>query len=151
MVLQCFSDVTLIRESGTSLHGLGETLDLSLHEAVKVMNEAARHFKIVSPVPLLPGVAVCWSLPDGRMEGPGTVLTVDGQAPHRMLCVTNDETICSVEEADLVDIDPWPAIDARLEEAVDHAILEGEESPRLRKVREWLATHFDENKDQWMG
>lgn len=145
MVLQCFSDVTLVTKSGTSLHGPGERLELSLHEAVKVMLYAPQHFKIVAPLPLLPGVVVCWSLPDGRVVGPGTVLTVEGQPPHRMVFVTNHAALCSVKEADLVDVDPWPAIDARLEEAVDHAIVEGKESPRLREVREWIATHFDED------
>ncbi len=120
-------------------------LDLPLGEAVKVMNEASKHFKIIAPLPLLPGVMVCWSLPDGRTEGPGTVLTVEGRMPHRMLSVTNDEAICLVEEADLVDINPWPLIDSMLEEGVDRLIVEGEESPRIREVREWLTTHFDED------
>lgn len=146
MVLQCFSDVTLVTKSGTSLHGPGERLELSLHEAVKVMLYAPQHFKIVAPLPLLPGVVVCWSLPDGRIAGPGTVLTVEGRMPHRMLSVTSAEAICVVEEAGLVDIDPWPALDAKLDEEVDHFILEGEESPRRHEVHEWLETHFGEDE-----
>jgi len=146
MILQCFSDVTLVTKSGTSLHGPGERLELSFHEAVKLMLYAPQHFKIVAPLPLLPGVAVCWSLLDGRMEGPGTVLTVEGRMPHRMLSVTNAEAVCVVEEADLVDIDPWPALDAKLDEELDHVILEGEDSPRCHEVREWIVANFGEDE-----
>jgi hypothetical protein len=151
MILQCFSDATLITESGTRLYGPGELVTLPIHEAVKVMNLASDHFKIVKPTPLLPGVTVCWILPDDRVQGPGIVVQlVDGSPPDRRLSVLIDGALCWIKEQVIVDINPWPAIDAKLEEACDHAISEGEESPKVLEVREWLCTHFDEDKDPWM-
>lgn len=146
MLLLCFSDVTLITESGTSLIGPGETVNLPAPDALKVMGEASAHFKILAPTPLLPGVAVCWSLSDDRVQGPGIVAQIVGDSsPDRRLSVSIDEAQYWIAERDIVDINPWPAIDAKLEDAWPYLLVDGDESPKVQEVRAWLATHFDDD------
>lgn len=145
MRLQCFSDCTLIDSSGTRLIGPGEIVSLPIEDAVKVMNLVSTHFKILSPTPLLPGVAVCWTLND-QVQGPGIVLQVEGLEPVRVLSVETDGQLHRIAEPSVIDIDPWPAIDAKLEEAVDHVIRDGEDSPKVIEIREWLSTHFDDDR-----
>ncbi|MDF0674236.1 MAG: hypothetical protein P0120_07815 [Nitrospira sp.] len=149
MVLQCFSDCTLIAESGTRLIGPGELVMLPAREALRVMELARAHFKIVKPTPLLPGVVVCWASPDGCVKGPGIVQLVDGHLPDRRISVLNETGLRWICEEAVVDIDPWPAIDAKLEEAVDYVLLEGYESPKFIAVCDWIRTHFNEDKDLW--
>ncbi len=48
MVLQAFSDVTFIDENGTRLFGPGEILTLPMPDALKAMNLAHEHFKILA-------------------------------------------------------------------------------------------------------
>lgn len=150
MILQALSDCTLIDSSGTRLYGPGELVTLPMHDALKVMNLAQAHFKIIKPTPVIPGVAVCWILQTDRVQGPGIVQLVAGTPLTRLIAVLKEGELLWISEQSVIDIDPWPAIDAKLEEAVDHAIRDGEESPKVTAVREWLCTHFDEDKDPWM-
>lgn len=147
MVLQCFSDATLITSSGTSLYGPGELVTLPTHEAVKVMNLASDHFKIVKPTPLMPGVAVCWSLPNDRVQGPAIVQLVDGASPNRRISVLikEEDELRWIREQDILDINPWPAIDAKLEEAADLMLCQGEESPKFIEIQEWVLANFGES------
>lgn len=143
MRLQCFSDCTLIDSTGTRLIGPGEVISLPMHDAVKVMCLAHERFKILSPTPLLPGVAVCWSLED-RVQGPGIVMLVEGSAPARMLLVEHDGQLHRIAEQSVGDIDPWPAIDGKLEEQLQFILSEGLESEKVKEITEWVCTHFDE-------
>ncbi len=146
MILQSFCDCTLRDESGTRLIGPGELVTLPTETALKVMIDAPEHFKIIKPTPLLGGVAVCWALSDGRMHGPGIVQEVEGNSPNRRIAVVSDTGILWIDERNVIDINPWPAIDAKLEESVDHVIAYGEEAPKVLEVREWIYTHFDEDR-----
>lgn len=146
MVIQALSDTTLIDSSGTRLFGVGEKLILPTRDAVKVMLQAPAHFKILEPTPIIPGVALCWSLPDDRVQGPGTVQLVKGCRPHRVITVLHEGALLWIAEQSIIDIDPWPAIDAKLENAWPYLFIDGEESPKFIEVREWLFAHFDEDK-----
>ncbi|MBI5673487.1 MAG: hypothetical protein HZC50_09660 [Nitrospirae bacterium] len=129
----------------TRLLGPGELIELPSHLALKVLLKEPDHFKILKPLPMLPGVAVRWLLPDDTAQGPGLVQLVDGEPPNRQISVLHEEKLCWIHERDIVEIDPWPAIDAKLDETLERAISEGEESPKVLEVREWLCTHFDED------
>lgn len=144
ITLQVLSDCTITGPFGFRMHGPGELLTLPVHEALKVMNLEPSHFKIMSPTPLIAGVAVRWLLPDDRVQGPGLVQLVDGDYPDRRISVLLDGELRWIHERDIVEIDPWPAIDARLEEMADYYLIDGDESPKVQDCREWLVAHFGE-------
>lgn len=145
MLLQVLSDCTINGPFGFRVYGPGELLTLPARDALKVMILEPDHFKIIKPTPLIPGVVVCWLLPDDSAQGPGVVQLINGDPPNRRLSVLIDGELRWIHERDIIAIDPWPAIDAKLEEAVDHALSEGDESPKVLEVREWLSAHFDED------
>ncbi len=151
MILQVLSDCTITGPFGFRLYGPGELLTLPAYLAVRVVNLEPQHFKIMKPTPLIPGVAVRWLLPDDTAQGPGAVQLVDGERPNRRISVLIDGELRWIHERDIIEVDPWPAIDAKLEEAVDHLILEGEASPKLIPIQEWLVANFDEDQEQWIG
>ena len=144
MILQVLSDCTINGPCGFRMYGPGELLTLPAYQAVRVVNLEPEHFKIMKPTPLIPGAAVRWLLPDDTAQGPGAVQLVDGEPPNRRISVLIDGELRWIHERDITEVDPWPAIDAKLEEAVDVVILEGEESPKVLAIREWLVTHFEE-------
>lgn len=147
MVLQAFSDVTFIDETGTRLLGPGEIVNLPLHDAIMTMTLAHKHFKILSPTPLLVGVAVCWRLHDERVRGPAIVRLIEGNPPNRIVAVQADRELLWISEQSVIDSNPWPLIDATLVELYDAELLRGGlESPQIREVMEWLVRHFGEDR-----
>jgi hypothetical protein len=148
MTLQALSDITLVSESGVRLYGPGELVTLPIHEAMKTMLAAAKHFKIVKPTPLISGVTVRWLSDDDCVRGPGVVSMVDGSHPDRRVAVQMEGELRWIRERDLVEIDPWPAIDAKLEDAWPYLAIEGEESPKVIEVRDWMLAHFDD-REPW--
>ncbi len=70
---------------------------------------------------------------------------MDALRSARTVAVQVNGALSWVYERDIVEIDPWPVIDAKLEEAVDYAIREGEDSPKVLEIREWLNTYFEED------
>lgn len=152
MLLQALSDcvINIHDPLVTRLLGPGELIELPAHLAMKLLQYEPDHFKILKPLPLLPGVAVRWLLPDDTAQGPGMVQLVDGEPPNRQIAVLHEEKLWWIHERDIVEIDPLPAIHSKLDEALERVISEGEESPKVMEVREWLCTHFDEDKDPWM-
>lgn len=85
---------------------------------------------------------------DDTAQGPGIVQLVDGERPNRRISVLIEGELRWIHGWDITEIDPWPAIDGKLEEAVDHVIQEGEESRKLRAIQEWLHANFDEDGDR---
>lgn len=144
MILKAFADVTYISERGTSLYGIGEHLDLPLNEAYATLSRFPAHFKITAPTPLLVGVEICWRVHD-RLEGPCVVQLLDGCAPARRVAVQIDERLCWVEEACIVDINPWPLLDALVEQLYECAVTEGQESPRVAAVVAQMIAAFGED------
>jgi hypothetical protein len=147
MILQVLSDCTLNVNGDFRLYGPGELLTLPAYLAVRVVNLEPQHFKIMKPTPLIPGVAVRWLSPDDTAQGPGAVQLADGEWLNRRILVLIDGELRWIHERDITEVDPWPAIDAKLEEAVDHLILEGEASPKLVPIQEWLIANFEEDGD----
>lgn len=145
MVLQAFSDVTFTDENGTRLFGPGEILTLPMPDALKAMNLAHEHFKILSPTPIVLGAAVCWSSQRDCVRGPAIVQLIEGCVPNRRIAVEVEGEIFWIAEESVTDVDPWPAIDARLEAMVEYMLIDGDESPKIQEVREWLVTHFDDD------
>ncbi|MBL8073698.1 MAG: hypothetical protein JNL29_04970 [Nitrospira sp.] len=143
MVLQAFSDVTFIDETGTRLLGPGEIVNLPLHDAIMTMTLAREHFKILSPTPILLGVTVCWSLHDNRVRGPAIVQMIEGSHPNRQLALEAEGELLWISEHSVIDCDPWPLIDATLVELHGVSFREGWESPKILEVLKWIATHFD--------
>lgn len=148
MLLQALSDCTITIRDPASYYvlGQGELLTLPSYLAIQVLFEKPDHFKILKPTPLIPGVAVRWLLSDDRVQGPGLVQLVDGLAPDRTIAVQIEGELRWIHERDLIEIDPWPAIDERLDGIVEHFVIDGEESPQVLKVQEWLFTHFDDDE-----
>ena len=146
MILQVLSDVTINGPFGFLVYGPGEIIDLPVHQAVRIVDLEPTHFKIVKPTPLLAGVEVRWLLPDDTPQGPGTVELVAGERPNRNVAVMCSGALRWVDERDLIEIDVWPLINKKQEEAVDYAICDGLESPKLREIQEWLGTHFGDEK-----
>ena len=152
MVLQALSDcvINIHDPLVTRLLGPGEIIELPAPLALKLLQYEPDHFKILKPLPMLPGVAVRWLLPDDTAQGPGMVQLVAGESPYRQIAVLHEEKLWWIHERDIVEIDPRPAIHSKLDEALARVISEGEESPKVLEVREWLCAHFDEDKDPWM-
>lgn len=146
MVLQVLNDVTItIKDPPRAfVLGPGEILTLPAYLAVRVVLEDPRAFRIMNPTPLIPNVAVRWLLPDDTVQGPGTMQLVDGEPPNRRISVQIGEELRWIHERDIVEIDPWPAIDAKLDEGADHLEIDGPESPRLVEIQEYLLRHFDD-------
>ncbi|MDR4470103.1 MAG: hypothetical protein MRJ68_17680 [Nitrospira sp.] len=145
MILQVLSDVTINGPFGFLMYGPGELIDLPVHQAVRIVDLEPTHFKIVKPIPLLAGVEVRWLLSNDRPQGPGIVELVAGERPNRNVAVMCSGALRWVEERDLIEIDVWPLINKKQEEAVDYAIRDGLDSPRLREIQEWLMTHFGDD------
>lgn len=150
MILQVLSDCTINGPFGFRMCGPGELLTLPAHEAVKVVNLEPEHFKIVKPTPLISGVAVRWLMDDDRLQGPGIVQLVDGVHPDRTIAVQVDSDLRWICERNITEIDPWPAIDAKLDEAFESVTRDGATSSKVTEVREWLSAHFDECTDSWI-
>lgn len=145
MVVQALCDVTFISERGTSLYGIGEHIVLPLNEAYKALSRFPAHLKIVEPTPLLAGVEICWSVQD-RLEGPCVVQLLDGCAPERKAAVQIDDRLCWVEESCIVDINPWPLLDALVQQLCERVIAEGQESPRVAEVVAQMIAAFGEDE-----
>lgn len=149
MILQALSDCTIKDPSSYYVLGHGELLTLPVHLSIQILLAAPDHFKIVKPTPLIPGVAVRWLLSDDREQGPGIVQLVDGVHPDRRTSVLVAGDLRWIHERDIIEIDPWPAIDERLDGIMEHFVIDGKESPKVIEVAEWLHTHFDEHQDLW--
>lgn len=151
MIIQALNDctITIKDPAGYYVLGIGELLTLPLHLAIQVLLGAPDHFKVVKPTPLIPGVAVCWLLPDDRRQGPGIVQLVDGVHPDRTVAVQVESGLRWIHERDIISVDPWPVIDERLDGIVEHFLIDGEENPKVIEVQEWLFTHFDDSEDPW--
>lgn len=145
MILQVVSDCVINGPSGCHVCGPGELLTLPVHQAMKVLCLEPEHFRIVAPTPLIPGVAVRWLLPDDTAQGPGAVQLVDGERPNRRISVLIDGELRWIHERDITEVDPWPAIDARLEEVWPFLLIDGETSPRVAEMRAWMIQHFDDD------
>lgn len=131
-------------DGGYRILGVGELLTVPAHQALKMLCLAPEHFRIMKPTPLLPGVAVRWLLPDDSSLGPGIVQLLDGEPPNRQLSVLLDGELRWIHERDVFDIDVWPAIDVKLEKAVDLFLSYGEESPKFIEIQEWVLANFSE-------
>jgi len=143
MVLQAFSDITFIDETGTRLFGPGEVVNLPLHDAIMAMTLAREHFKILSPTPILLGVTVHWGLQDDHVRGPAIVQMIEGTLPNRQFAVQAEGELIWISEHSVIDCDPWPLIDATLAEMHDVFLREGWKSPKILDGLKWIATHFD--------
>lgn len=145
MTLQVLKDCTINGPFGFRIVGPGEILTLPCHQALKLVHLEPEAFRIMSPTPLIPGAAVRWLLPDDTVQGPGTVHLVDGTQPDRLVSVQLGADLCQIHERDITDIDPWPAIERKLGEAVDFANLEGQDSPQFLEIGDYLVRHFDDD------
>jgi hypothetical protein len=145
MILQVLSDCTINGPFGFRMCGPGELLTLPVHHAVRVVSREPNHFRILKPTPLLPGVEVCWLMDDDRVQGPGRVELIDGNKPNCRVAVLYEGALCWIHERNVFDINPWPLLDAKLEEQLALFFHEGPESPKLLDITEWVLTHFDEN------
>lgn len=121
-------------------------MKLPLDCALRLLCGEPRCFNIVSPTPLLPGAAVRWRLPGGRVQGPGFVQLIDGVHPDRQISVLLRDDLRWIHERDILEIDPWPAIDTKLDEFVPYILADGGESAKAQELNEWLATHFGEEE-----
>lgn len=146
MTLQVLKDCTINGPFGFRIVGPGEILTLPGHQAVQVVNLEPEAFRIMSPTPLIPGVVVRWLLHDDTAQGPGSVHLVDGTQPDRRVSVQTGAALRWIHERDITDIDPWPAIAAKMEEATEHVLREGIECPQVLAIHEWVHTHFGEEK-----